>query len=235
MTTPDLHSLLLWQDAYLLAVNKPAGLRTIPDGYDPEQPCLSRMLAAAFGKIWVVHRLDKDTSGLVLFARTAEAHRQLNLQFEQRQVQKTYHALVYGAPSWQHVSVEQPLLVNGDRRHRTVVDEQHGRPAQTDLERLQSFADCALLAARPRTGYTHQIRTHLAWLGFPILADPLYARKPIVAVSPLSTAPILQRLALHARQLNCIHPITHQTLSLQAPYPLDFQDTLDWLATTARI
>src|SRR5512133_3946911 len=94
----DIGDLILYQDETLLAVNKPAGLRTIPDGYNPTLPYLAALLEPAFGRVWVVHRLDKDTSGAILFARTAESHRALNQQFEQRKVKKEYHAIAVGMP-----------------------------------------------------------------------------------------------------------------------------------------
>jgi tRNA pseudouridine32 synthase/23S rRNA pseudouridine746 synthase len=175
--------LVLWSDDSLLAVNKPAGLLAIPGGYQPE-PYLAQILEPAYGRLWVVHRLDRETSGVMVLARTAVAHRALNAQFQEHTTTKVYHALVRGAPEWDQCIVDVALLPNGDRRHRTVVlqgnEAERGKPALTECRVLERFRIQAipdhytLLEAIPRTGRTHQIRAHLAHLGTPIVADELY-------------------------------------------------------------
>jgi RluA family pseudouridine synthase len=229
----DIQPLVLWSDETLLVVNKPPGLRTIPDGYDPSLPHLSGMLGTAFGRVWVVHRLDKDTSGVILFARSAEAHRVLNTQFEQRKIQKEYHVIVAGIPDWEEMQISLPLRVDGDRKHRTVIDHQAGKPAETTARVLRQAALFAVIAALPHTGYTHQIRAHLAAVGFPVLADPLYrSLKPetLTFRHALQAAPqIIQRIALHAFQIQFAHPVSAQPLTFQAPYAEDFQHALDVL------
>lgn len=226
-----LDDLLLWMDEDLLALNKPAGLLTIPDGYDPSLPNLAAMLKEHYGPTWVIHRLDKDTSGVILFARNAEAHRQLNAQFAHRETQKEYHCLFAGQPEWTETQIDLPLRVNGDRRHRTVVDHSAGKAAQTTIRVLQRLGLFTFAAAIPHTGYTHQIRSHLAAIGFPILADALYlSRRPdrpeqIAARDVIPTLPI-QRVALHAFQLTFTHPVTGERRVVQAPYPTDFRETL---------
>jgi 23S rRNA-/tRNA-specific pseudouridylate synthase len=129
----DLDSIVLWQDDTLLVVNKLAGIAFLAEGWDPHKPYLTGLLREQFGRLWNVHRLDKETSGVLLLARSARAHRLLNIQFEQRQVRKTYHALVVGQPEWRQRWVRLPLRLNGDRRHRTVVDREHGTPAYWSL------------------------------------------------------------------------------------------------------
>ena len=227
----DISSLILWQDEALLAVNKPAGLLTIRDGYDPTLPYLHLLLNEAYGPVWVIHRLDKDTSGLVLFARSANSHRSLSLQFEHRETQKEYHALCAGIPDWQQRTITLPLKVNGDRRHRTIIDELRGRPAATDcrLQRVSSHWEVALISASPYTGYTHQIRAHLASLGFPILADPLYRSLIVKPPASLPSPLPIERTALHARQITFTHPLTRERITLTAPYPADFQSALNAL------
>lgn len=219
---------LLWQDAALLAVNKPAGLPVLPDGYHPEAPYLVNLLRQEHGALWVVHRLDKETSGVILFARTAAAHRALNTQFERRQVTKQYHALVAGRPPWKEYQIDMPLRANGDRRHRTVPDPYHGKPASTSLRVLEELGDYTLLAAEPHTGRTHQIRAHLAYLGFPLVGDSLYAGRK-ANQPPASALPPLTRLALHAWQLRLLHPITQDELLFTAPYPPDFSQAIEKL------
>jgi len=214
---PEFDISILWSDESLLVVNKPAGLPTLPDGYNANAPCLVKLLEARFGRLWVVHRLDRITSGVIVLARTAEAHRTLNLQFDGREVSKVYHALVAGAPAWDEQVADLPLRADGDRRHRTVVDEHRGKPAMTRLHVLERFAACALVEARPTTGRTHQIRAHLAALGYPIVADLLYGAAETEMIS---------RAALHARSLSLAHPLTAAPLCFEAPYPDDFASAL---------
>ncbi len=173
----DLESALIYDDDDLVIVNKPAGLLTIRDGYSASLPYLLRSLEVHYGRLWVVHRLDKETSGIVVFARNSQSHRILNQQFENRQVKKIYHALVNGSPKWNEKTAALPLRVNGDRRHRTIVDPTRGKPARTELWVLKRWKEVSLIGAIPLTGYTHQIRAHLSAEGFPILADSLYQAK----------------------------------------------------------
>ncbi len=227
----DLQSAIVWFDEAIIAINKPAGLLSIRDGYDPSLPYLAGSLEATFGQVWTVHRLDKDTSGIILFARNAEAHRALNQQFMQRETNKEYHALVIGYPEWETITISLPLLTNGDRKHRTVIDHQRGKAAVTQVEVVQAAGGFTLLKALPRSGYTHQIRAHLAAMGLPLLADSLYkSLKPVsrlqeAALERSHTLPI-QRVALHASRLSFRHPRSGQALTLEAPYPADFASTV---------
>jgi tRNA pseudouridine32 synthase/23S rRNA pseudouridine746 synthase len=227
--------MVLWLDASIIVVCKPAGLPALPDGYDPDAPYLKSVLAPVFGPLWMLHRLDRDTSGILVLARTPEAHRAINTQFEQRQVEKLYHALVVGVPDWEEKIVNLRLRPNGDRKHRTVVDARQGKPSVTNLSVLERFRDRSLLEARPQTGRTHQIRAHLAAVGYPILADGLYGDGSGLFLSQLKPAyragrsdelPLLDRLALHARRLSFVHPMSGESLQIEAPYPKDFQAAL---------
>lgn len=131
---------VIWRDESLLVINKPAGLLTIPDA-----PHLKILLAPKYGPLWIVHRLDRYTSGVILLARSASAHRQLNTQFQERRVTKLYHALVLGNPNWDHFTVDLPLKVNAGRRHRTVVDHRAGKSSVTKLKVLERYEGCCLL------------------------------------------------------------------------------------------
>lgn len=226
---------ILWSDDNLLIVNKPAGLLTIRDGYHPGLPYLSALLEKEYGRIWVVHRLDKETSGVMLFARNAAAHKNLNAQFEQHQVKKIYHGIVVGMPEWETIAITLPLKIDGDRRHRTVIDHQTGKEAQTDIRVLRRLGLFTLLAAHPYTGYTHQIRVHLAAIGFPLLHDPLYKSlqpetQVMLEARKLTPLVPIHRLALHAFQISFIHPITGLPMEAEAPYPGDLEQTLEFLS-----
>lgn len=202
----------LYADDDLLVVNKPADLPTLVDGYHPEAPYLLGLLKAEYGELWVVHRLDRQTSGVIVFARSAAAHRVLNIQFEKRKVEKVYHALVQGAPAWEAKTVNLPLLADGDRRHRSVADTVRGKPAVTELRLLERYTDYALVEAIPRTGRTHQIRAHLAALGHPIVGDRLYGGKSLEGMA---------HLGLHASRLRFFHPTTGKETEFHAPMPDD--------------
>ncbi len=218
---------VLYEDPQLLCINKPAGLLSIRDGYDPGLPYVTRLLEPRFGKLWIVHRLDRDTSGVFLLARSPEVHKSLNSAFEGRQVHKTYHAIILGHPSWEEMRASMPLKVNADRQHRTLVSPTGGKPAQTNFRMVKSNGDYSLVEAQPSTGYTHQIRAHLLALGFPILADPLYSPFPRQPAAPAENqSSIISRMALHAYRLEFVHPITALEMQLIAPYPDDFLNAL---------
>jgi RluA family pseudouridine synthase len=231
----DPHELLLWIDDNLLAINKPAGLPTLPDGYDPHAPHVKRALESHYGPLWIVHRLDRDTSGVLALARTPTIHRNLSLQFENRTVAKIYHALVSGSPPWEERRVTLPLRPDADRQHRTLVDARQGKPAITNLRVLERFGSYTLVEAQPETGRAHQIRVHLASLGLAVVADALYGSgsgvylshiKPRYKPSRTQEAPLLGRLGLHACALKIQHPDTGDFINLEAPYPKDLTTTL---------
>lgn len=229
MVEYDPASLVLWADPALVVINKPAGLLTLPDGYDRDAIHLKRVLEPALGKLWIVHRLDRETSGVLVLARTAAAHHALNDQFAGRQVQKIYHCLVTGSPEWNRQLVDQPLRKNGDRHHRTVVDRLHGKPASTEFTVLERYPGFSLVEARPHTGYTHQIRAHLAFCGNPIAGDNLYGGTEVLDPLQPGAAPLLDRVALHALQIRFIHPNLNEAVQFEAPYPDDFRSVVDYL------
>lgn len=220
---------ILFQDADILAINKPSGLLTIPDGFQPDLPHVRALLEPTWGRLWIVHRLDKGTSGVLLLARNPEAHRQLNDQFTRHSILKDYRAIVVGNSGKDQWDVTFPLKVNGDRDHRTVIDTISGKPASTHFTTLKRFAGgYSLLAVQPRTGYTHQIRAHLAACGLPILGDTLYKSKPqeefdkMLGIVPPSRVVTALRLGLHAFHLEFSHPANNKVITVTAPYPMDF-------------
>lgn len=229
----DLEGLVLWADEFILAVNKPAGLLTLPDGYRPDAPHVRRLLEPVWGRLWIVHRLDRDTSGALVLARSAAAHRSLNAQFQEHLVQKTYHALTVGDPPWEKQAIEMPLRVDADRQHRTRVDLRSGKYALTRVKVLERFGSLSLIEALPVTGRTHQVRVHLAAAGFPIAGDPLYGRVNGLRQRGVFQAEAgqiaLQRIALHAFSLGIHHPDDGGWRLIQAPYPPDFAAMLSAL------
>jgi RluA family pseudouridine synthase len=211
---------VLFCDEALLVVNKPAGLASLPDGYDPSLPHVKRELEGKFGRLWIVHRLDKETSGVLCLARSAASHRALNSQFEHHQVSKVYQALVFGNPEWQEQTSNLPLRVNGDRRHRTVVDLQLGVPARTHFRVVKRLSGYCLLEAIPETGRTHQIRAHLTAYGLFIIGDRLYTPKTVQQqTGMLLQSEKIERMLLHALSLELTHPTTGERQRFSAPYP----------------
>ena len=208
---------ILHHDSSLLAVCKPAGLPVLPEGWDKDAPFLTKLLEEQFGRVWVVHRIDKITSGVVLFALTAEAHRSLSIQFEKHEVRKIYHALVNGLPKWEEKFTKYPLRVNVGHRHRTVVDDRDGLHSETRFRLLEGYQAGALVEASPVTGRTHQIRVHASAMGHPLMGDVLYGAP---------TTSLIARPALHALSLFITHPETGKSLGFQADYPDDFRDAL---------
>jgi len=207
----------LFLDDHIIVLNKPAGLSVLNEGWDPEAPYLRQMLEDEYGKIWVVHRLDKITSGVMVFALTAEAHRGLNRQFERHEVEKVYLAIVEGVPPWNVRNARHMLQTNVGRKHRTVVVHKRGKNSETDFKVLKRGQAEALVEAHPKTGRTHQVRVHLSALGFPLLGDVLYGA---------SKTDLIGRPALHAYSLGFTHPITGKSLNFIADPPADFQEVL---------
>jgi RluA family pseudouridine synthase len=229
----DFHVPIIWRDEDLLVIDKPAGLLSVPDGYDPALPYIKSELEPEFGSLWIVHRLDRQTSGVMVLARNPQAHRHLNYQFQERQVKKIYHAIVLGDPPWEQKLIKLPLRIDGDRQHRTVVDKRNGIPAITNLRVLERFRTCCLVEAAPMTGRRHQIRAHLTAEGAPILGDELYGKS---MASKLTEADYsigdnqklpITRLALHAWSIYISHPNSAEAQTFQAPYPADFVASLE--------
>jgi tRNA pseudouridine32 synthase/23S rRNA pseudouridine746 synthase len=192
---------IVYCDDWLLVVDKPAGLLSVP-GRGPEKAdCLAARLQALHPEARVVHRLDEATSGLMLFARHAEAQRRLGAAFERRAVGKRYVAVVDGRPAAARGRIALPLAADWPRRPLQRVDFERGRPSRSDWIRLEApgvDADACRLALRPHTGRSHQLRVHLAAIGHPILGDALYAPPAVRARAP--------RLLLHASRLRLPHP-----------------------------
>ena len=216
---------ILYEDDHLIVPDKPAGLSVLPDGWEKDSQYLVKLLDEQFGKIYIVHRLDKITSGVMVFTRDAETHRALNIQFENHEAQKTYHAIVEGNPKWEEKVARHPLRANVGHKHRTMVDDKRGKPSETRFRVIKRYqarteqgrSEAALVEARPMTGRTHQIRVHAYALGHPLVEDVLYGSRDRYGIP---------RPMLHAQSLSFIHPATNQRVKFSAPHPADFEDAL---------
>lgn len=188
---------VLHEDAQLLVLDKPAGLLSVPGKGAHLADCLISRAQAAFPDALLVHRLDRDTSGVMVFAMTPAAQRHLGLQFEKQQVKKTYVARVWGQLEPKDGTVDAPLIVDWPNRPRQKIDWDTGKPAVTDWK-VQRYEDHATrVRLFPQTGRSHQLRVHMLSLGHPILGDPFYATGEAL------DAP---RLMLHATELRLRHP-----------------------------
>lgn len=236
---------LIFADDEIVVLNKKSGLLVAADRYDNEAPRLDLLAEKELGRLFAVHRIDRDTSGIVIYARTAEAHKNISLQFAEHSVRKTYHCLVNGHPLWNELTVDLPLLPDGDLRHRTVVNKRIGKPSVTEFRLAGNCGPYAWIHAFPKTGRTHQIRAHLQTTGFPIVCDPLYSgnQKP-VRLSDFKRKwngdteqerPLLNRLALHAYRIAFRHPKTGEEISFEAPYPRDLEAVRNQLAKIFKV
>ncbi|WP_414898589.1 RluA family pseudouridine synthase [Rhodovulum sp. YEN HP10] len=194
---PDTPLEILHQDHELLVVNKPPGLLSVPGKGPDLADCLLARLQAVFPETLLVHRLDRDTSGVMVFALTPHAQRHLGLQFEKRQTKKTYLARVWGRLEPKTGTVDLPLIVDWPNRPRQMVDPENGRPAITDWRVVRHEETATRVRLFPKTGRSHQLRVHMLALGHPILGDPFYAE------GHAREAP---RLMLHAEALRLRHP-----------------------------
>ena len=201
---------ILHDDAEILVVNKPAGLLSVPGKGAHLADCLIARLQAVFPQVLLVHRLDRDTSGVMVFALTPHAQRHLGLQFEKRQARKTYLARLPGQLAPKTGTVDLPLIVDWERRPRQMVDHQNGRAAVTDWRVLRHEGDTTRVRLSPKTGRSHQLRVHMLALGHPIIGDPLYAPE---------TAAEYPRMMLHAEELRLHHPESGIGVKFRAKAP----------------
>lgn len=207
---PQVPLAILHADDDIVVVDKPAGLLSVP-GRGPERAdCLIARLRAEFPSVLLVHRLDLDTSGVIVFALTPQAQAHLGQQFENRRTAKRYVALVSGHPAEKRGRVDLPLIVDWPNRPRQKVCHETGRPAQTDWRILRPEGGNTRMRLVPVTGRSHQLRVHMQALGHPILGDTLYAS---------GAAAQGERLMLHAEELRLTHPMTGQPQTFRAPTP----------------
>jgi RluA family pseudouridine synthase len=228
------------EDDDLVVVNKPAGLLTVPGRNGGVS--LREVIGAAAGIndfLLLVHRLDRQTSGALLLAKTKEAHRNLQSQFEHRQVHKEYLAIVRGEPVEDRGTVEVLMAPHPNVTAKMMVKQHKGKRSKTEWEVVERFRGAALVRCHPETGRQHQIRVHMAHIGLPLLVDPLYGETEAFYLSQLKPGyrastrheerPLIDRLTLHAHVLQFTHPRDNRVIRLEAPMPKDFRATLDQL------
>jgi 23S rRNA pseudouridine955/2504/2580 synthase/23S rRNA pseudouridine1911/1915/1917 synthase len=226
---------IIFQNDDFIAVNKPSGILTIPDREG--NIALKNWLQEKFGDIFTVHRLDKDTSGIVVFARNEQTHKDLSLQFENRETRKIYNGLVLGVPFQRSGVINEPIAEHPSKKGVMTVYRK-GKESITEYEVLESYRLFSWMQFRILTGRTHQIRVHMKHLGHPIVCDPIYGDGKPVYISAIKRnykrsketeeeRPILSRLALHAARLQ--FELKGQSFDLEAELPKDMRALLQQL------
>ncbi|MCL2758934.1 MAG: RNA pseudouridine synthase [Treponema sp.] len=222
---------IIFQDEKIIAINKASGISVGGDRWDESKDRLDKLIERdlKISKIFTVHRIDKETSGLIVFAKDRDTHRNLSVAFEQRNVLKKYLAVVHGRPSWKETKCDLALVPNGNKKHMTIIDKFRGKESLTHFILKFSAGNYSVLEALPETGRIHQIRVHAAAIGHPVVCDELYGKiNPIKLSSfkkgwrgdPIEERPLLSRLGLHALELtlpdgqNFIAPVTKDISSL---------------------
>ncbi len=202
---------LFYADEDILVVDKPTLLLSVPGRGPEKQDCLVSRLSEEHGEVLVVHRLDWETSGLMVLARSKAAQRHLSMQFQQREVSKQYVAVVYGDVAGERGEVDLPLICDWPNRPRQMVDLERGKPSLTRWQLLEQGDDRSRLLLSPVTGRSHQLRVHMLSLGHPILGDPLYATGKALTMA--------ERLLLHASALGFRHPVTAEMMTFESRPP----------------
>lgn len=218
---------IIFEDDEMIVLNKPSGLLSIEDGYHKELPNLKNILKKSYNNIFTVHRLDRLTSGVILFAKNAHSHKKLNSLFQKRDIKKKYLAITCGFPFWASKNLQIPLLINGDRMHRTVFNSVNGNFSETHIEVIDKNDISSLICASPRTGYTHQIRAHLSMIGLPILGDRLYTRVYEIKSRKNIVGHPENCIFLHAWQLEIQHPVRNDILTFEATPPPIFVEKIN--------
>ncbi|MEQ9642498.1 MAG: RluA family pseudouridine synthase [Alphaproteobacteria bacterium] len=232
---------IVFEDEYLIVVDKPPGLVVHPAPGNPDRTLVNALLAHCGDSLLgiggerrpgIVHRLDKDTSGLLVAAKTELAHRGLAELFAAHDIERAYRAIVWGKPRPGAGTVDGAIGRDPRNRKRMAIVSRNGKPARTHYRTLQDLAVAALVECRLETGRTHQIRVHMSSIGCPVVGDPLYGRPPRRLKPALPTeATDFPRQALHAGKLGFRHPITQQALIFETPPPQDFMTLLQSLET----
>ena len=230
---------LIHEDADLLVVHKPAGLLTIPDRTGT-QPSLLGQLEKVYGKVFVVHRLDRETSGILCFARNEAAHRHLSIQMERHTADKYYYALLEGVLHHEEGEIDKPIGEH-PRIPGKMAIVHPGKPSLTFYRVAERFKHFTLVEVLIKTGRTHQIRVHFESIGYPLAVDALYGRRPAFFLSEIKgksyksgkhseeERPILDRTSLHSARLRLDHPTTEERMEFKTELPKDFAALLNQL------
>ena len=228
----DMPLVVVYEDAHLIVIDKPAGLVVHPANGNPDGTLVNALLHHCAGQLsgiggvarpGIVHRIDKDTSGLLVVAKSDVAHEGLARQFADHSIDRVYHAITSGTPMPPAGTVDAPLARSShDRKKIAVVSDGRGKRAVTHFRTLERLRDAAFIECRLETGRTHQVRVHMAHIGHPLLGDPVYGKRSSHASTLKSIG--FARQALHATRLGFIHPVEGKSVTFDSPLPNDMQE-----------
>ena len=223
----------IFEDKDLLVIQKPPNVLSVPDRYNNSLFNIYQYFLQMYSDIKIVHRLDFETSGIMILAKNLGSHKGLNLQFQNRTVVKKYIALIHGVPIQQQGIINAPIRFSTQGKSYI---EAGGKSSKTYYELMEDYKSYALIRVIPETGRTHQIRVHLQHMGHPIVGDKKYGGQPFYLSSIKrnyrqsgTEKPLISRTALHAYSIKFVHPTTHEEYSLESPYPKDLKATLNQL------
>lgn len=233
---------ILYSDEDIIIINKPAGMLSIPDRFEASKENLTFLLKSNYeGEIFVVHRIDRETSGVICFARNAESHKHLNNQFLKHTIEKVYLALVEGILNPETGTIEASIAPHPYQEGKMIAGKV-GKEAITHYKVLEKFKMATFVEIKIETGRTHQIRVHFKYLNHPLLVDSVYGKREAVyskeikgfkfhGITPEGELerPLMQRLSLHASKIGIIHPTTEKKMEWEAELPKDFKATLNQL------
>lgn len=238
MYRPAVQFRTIYEDEDIIVLSKLPGVLTIPDRYRKDLPNLRDELKTKYGNIFVVHRLDRDTSGIMVFAKNADAHRNLNMQFDNVSVKKVYHCIVSGVVLKDEIEIDIPLMNDPEIPGKTKPSIR-GKSSLTLLRVINRFRNSTLVKCLLVTGRHHQIRAHCAAIGHPLLVDPLYGNLNEFNLSQIKRRyklkkgevekPIIARVTMHSMVLGFTHPATGEELEFTDEYPKDFAALLQVL------
>ena len=229
---------IVFEDDHLMVIDKPAGLLSIPDRYDPDIPNLYQSLLSYRESIYVNHRLDKDTSGLIVFSKTEECHKRLSELFENQNIEKLYKAILLGTPALEVAQIDLSISANRSGKKGMLVNPK-GKTALTKYRVLKDWGSYALVELKLLTGRTHQIRVHMSAINCPIICDSLYGDGRSFFLSDIKMKyrrshnkeekALLSRQALHAHQLSFVHPVTNEEMLFNSELPKDMRAVINQL------
>jgi RluA family pseudouridine synthase len=235
---------IIYEDDYIVAVNKQAGILAVPDRYNPNIINLKHLLGLKYGEIFVVHRLDKGTSGIMIYAKDAVTHKAFNEMFEKQEIEKIYHVLVKGVFPKNEIDIDIPIMPSQGKKGISIPSAR-GKQSLTKVKVLDRYDRATMLECNLVTGRSHQIRVHLSTLGFPLYVDLDYGGNESFKISDFKKRfnlkknteerPILDRLSMHAYSMRFIHPRTNKELYLVSEYHRDFAAMVQLLSKYNKI